>query len=167
MALAPRLITVAFGVLLSFHALACTLSVGQSVRDSFRDAQNVVLAEVEAGSRAAASTDPSRPGPIEAVTYRVLLSWKGRFAPGARVRTVTDLSPGSCGLSVDPSYRLLVEKPPVEVPSGGIWVLFLGSGAAPLSLDATLGSRRVGAGGELYMRELFDLSRSSSNQAKP
>jgi hypothetical protein len=142
---------------LSGCAIACSTIPNLDVKDYFKSADQVVLAEVVGGSRTAQSANLSDPPSVEKVQFKVLVTWKGSLRPGAFVNTNTVLGPGSCGLTVDPSLRVLIKTPPTTLKAGGIWVLFL-NGSTPFDLSYGSGSSRLGDGGELTLGKLYRLA---------
>jgi hypothetical protein len=139
----------------SFAADACTEPVGGTLDSAFGDADGVVLAEVLTAARTASSSDPAAAYPVENVTFKVLVTWRGSHKAGSVLEFKTAIGPGSCGLSVDPEVRLLVAAPAKKLPVGSIWVLFL-IGPTPYSLEDPSG--RVGAGAERNLGRLYELS---------
>ena len=131
---------------------ACTTAAVMTLESSFSQASGVVLAEVSDAARAAASNNLSDPYPVESVTFKVLVAWKGIQKPGSILKFETAIGPGSCGMSIDPEMRLLVAAPAKKLDSGGIWILFL-NGSAPYGLEDPSG--KVGAGAERNLGRLL------------
>jgi hypothetical protein len=141
----------------SGRLLACTTDPGLTVKDYFKGADHVLLAEVVGGSRTAQSDNPADAPPVETVQFKVLVPWKGGLKVGSSLTTITSLWLGSCGLTVDSTLRVLVKTPPSTLKTGEIWVLFLGGGA-PIELLYGSGSARLGDGGENLLGALYRLA---------
>ena len=138
-------------------SLACSTVPGRTVDALYSEANGVVMAEVMAAHRTAQSSDPGATYAVETVTFKVLVSWKGPSKAGQAFATRTDIGPGSCGLTIDPTPRLLVATPESDLPVGSIWVIFLDD-SSPHTLSSDAGHARIRNGAEKMLRRLYELS---------
>jgi hypothetical protein len=122
-------------------AIACSPVLPlKTLAQNVAAADDVYLATLVKVSRSPLPHDPKMThDAMEAATFRVLQAIKGKTPKGGTLRTQTDVTSGSCALSLIAPYEEVRDGKVGPPKASGTWLLVL-SGNEPYWLDSLSGS---------------------------